>query len=86
MPVDPKKKAVLERIKHIEEGIVRAKEYLETGEHAHWHGFRPLYVDKVKDGNKLPPHKDWVRNVFLPRLERSLARSEKVLDRLDSKK
>lgn len=84
MLFDPKRKAILERIKNLEQGIVRAKEYLESGRHAHWHGFRPLFVDKLKDGKELPPHRDWVKNVFLPRAERSLARAQNVLERLES--
>src|SRR5262249_36770342 len=84
MRFDPKRKAVLERIKHLEQAIVRAKEYLESGKHAHWHIFRPWFVDKVRDGEILPPHRDWVKNVFLPRSERSLARAQRVLERLES--
>ena len=82
MRFDPKRKAVLERIKHLEQDIVRAREYLESGKHAHWAGFRPMFVAKLKDGKELPPHRDWVKNVFLPRAERSLKRAEKVLERL----
>ena len=84
MPFDPSKKAVMERIKHLELDIVRATEYLESGKYAHWQGFQPLFVKNVKDGKELPPHKDWVKNVFLPRAERSLRRAEKVLERLES--
>ena len=78
-----KKRAVLDRIESIEEAIVRAQEYLESGKHAHWKGFRPLFVPKRKDGEELPPHKDWVKNVFLPRMERALSRSERALERLN---
>ena len=80
---DVKKKAVLARIASFEEAIVRAREYLESGEHAHWHRFRSLFVSKERDGKELPPHKDWVKNVFLPRMEKALARSERALERLD---
>jgi hypothetical protein len=76
-----KRKAVLERIESIEQDIDRAKEYLESGKHAHWSGFRPLFAPKFKDGKELPPHKDWVKNVFLPRKERALRYAEKVLER-----
>jgi hypothetical protein len=79
---DTKRKAVLERIESLEEAIVRAKEYLESGKHAHWSGFRPLFVSKFKDGKELPPHKDWVKNVFLPRREKALRRAEKIVERL----
>ena len=81
--MDSKKKAVLDRIKHIEEAITKGREYLESGKHAHWSGFRPLFYNKVRDGKILPPHKDWVKNVFLPRKERALTKAEKVLEKLD---
>ncbi len=81
--MNPKRKAVLERIKHIEEAITKGHEYLQTGEHAHWHGFRPLFSDKVRDGKALPPHKDWVKNVFLPNRERALRRAQKILENLE---
>jgi hypothetical protein len=79
---NPKRKAVLERIESIEQAIARAKEYLESGEHADWIGFRPLFDSKFRDGKELPPHKDWVKNVFLPREEKALRYAEKVLERL----
>ena len=83
MTTNDKKKAIINRIKSIEDGIVRAQEYLETGAHAHWHGFRPLYKDKVRDGRELPPHKKWVKNVFLPNHERALRKAEKLLDNFE---
>jgi len=79
---NPKKKAVLDRIESLEEDIVKAKEYLESGKHAHWSGFRPLFVSKFKNGKELPPHKDWVKNVFLPRKEKALRRAEKLVERI----
>jgi hypothetical protein len=77
-----KRKAVLERIESIEQAICKAKEYLDSGKHADWSGFRPLFVSKFKGDKELPPHKDWVKNVFLPREERALRYAEKVLERL----
>lgn len=77
-----KEKAVLARIESIEEAIVRAREYLESGEHAHWHGFRPLFVPKLRNGKELPPHKGWMKNVYLPRLEKELRRLERALERI----
>lgn len=85
MRFDQKRKAVLERIKYRTQAIVRAKEYLEFGRHANWVGFRPLFAAKLKDGEELPPHRDWVKNVFLPNAERSLKLDEKALERLDEK-
>jgi hypothetical protein len=82
--MDPKIKAIQDRIKHLEEAIAIGHEYLETGKHAHWQGFRALFAHKVNlsDGKVLPPHKDWVKNVFLPRRERALRRAEKLLEAL----
>ncbi len=77
-----KKKKILERIKHLEDAIVKGREYLESGKHAHWNGFRPWFVEKVRDGKVLPPHKDWIRNVFLPRNERALKRAQEILENL----
>lgn len=82
MVVNPKKKAILDRIKRLEEAIARGREYLETGKHADWQGFRPLFTRKIKDGQALPPHRDWVQNVFLPSRERALNRAEKTLEKL----
>jgi hypothetical protein len=81
---DSKIKAVLERIKHLEQDIVRANEFLADGSHAHWQKFEPLFVKKVRNGKELPPHRDWVKNVFLPGRERSLTRARKVLEKLES--
>jgi hypothetical protein len=77
------KKTVLERIKRFEEAITKGREYLESGKHANWQGFRPLFNAKVRSGKAVPPHKDWVKNVFLPRTERALRHAEKVLLRLE---
>jgi hypothetical protein len=79
---DPKRKDVLDRIESLEEDILRAKEYLQNGKHAHWTGFRPLFVSKFKNGKELPPHKDWVKNVFIPRKEKALRRAEKLIERI----
>ena len=81
--MNSKKKAVLERIKHIEVAIAKGREYLESGKHAHWHGFRPLFVEKIRDGKVLPPHKDWVKNVFLPSQEKALRKAEKILEEME---
>jgi hypothetical protein len=77
-----KRTPVLERIQLLEQAITKAKEYLESGKHAHWIGFRPLFDSKFRDGKELPPHKDWVKNVFLPRMEKALRRAEKLVERL----
>jgi hypothetical protein len=73
---------ILDRIELLEEAIRKAREYLESGKHANWRGFRPLFDRKLRDGKELPPHKDWVKNVFLRRMEKALSRAEKLLDRL----
>jgi hypothetical protein len=76
------KKKILERIKHLEDAIAKGREYLETGKHAHWHGFRPLFVDKLRNGKVLPPHKEWIRNFFIPSTERALRKAQEKLERL----
>jgi hypothetical protein len=81
--MNAKKKAVLERIKSFEEAILKGNEYLESGKHASWQGFRPLFSTKTSGGKELPPHKDWVKNVFLPRTVRALRYEEKLLERLE---
>jgi len=80
--MNAKSKAVRERIASLEQAIARAREYLENGEHAHWTGFRPLFASKRRGGEELPPHKDWVEKVFLPRKEKALSQAEKLLERL----
>ena len=75
---DAKKKTILERVESLEESARKAKEYLESGKHANWVGFRPLFVSKLQ-----PLHKDWVRNVFLVRTEKALRRAEKLLAQVD---
>jgi len=82
--MDPKKKAVLRRIKHLEEAIAIGRAYLESGTYAHWFGFRPLFIPKMRGGKRLPPHTDWVRNVYIPGMERALGQAEKALERLDA--
>jgi uncharacterized protein YqcC (DUF446 family) len=80
--MNAKRKAVVDRIDSLEQAIRKAREYLESGKHANWRGFRPLFDRKLRDGKELPPHKDWVKNVFLPRMEKALSRAEKILERL----
>jgi hypothetical protein len=83
MHANHKRKAVIDRITTLGEEITKAREYLESGAHAHWHGFRPLFKVKEKGGAPLPPHKDWVKNVFLPARERALRKAEKLLETLE---
>ena len=83
--MNAKTKAILVRIENLGQAVRIAKEYMESGKHADWAGFRPLFVRKLRDGKELPPHKDWVRNVYLPRIERALSQAEKTLERLDQK-
>ncbi len=82
----PDERAILDRIKTLEEAINKGREYLESGAHADWRRFRPLFVPKMTDGKASPPHKDWVKNVFLPRREGALKRAERLLERLEQQK
>jgi hypothetical protein len=77
--MNAKTKAVGERIKSLEKDIRKANEYLESGKHATWESFRPWFGRK----EERPPHKDWVKNVFLRRREKALAQAEKLLQRLE---
>ena len=77
---------MLERMKFHEDALVKAKEYIETGAHSNWPGFRALFSRKTKDGREIPPHKDWVRNVFIPRHEKAICKAEKNLERLEKKR
>jgi len=78
----PREKVILDRIKTLEEAITKGREYLENGTHADWIGFQPVFVKKMRDGKALPPHRDWVKNVFLPGHEKALRRAERLLERL----
>ena len=78
-----KKKTIVDRIQILEDAIAKAREYLETGAHADLDAFRPLFADKMRDGKPLPPHKDWIKNVFIPGYERTLQRAEKLLEKLE---
>ncbi|WP_425614709.1 hypothetical protein NA78x_004584 [Anatilimnocola sp. NA78] len=78
-------KEILVRIESLDRSIRIANEYLESGRHADWAGFRPLFVRKLRDGQELPPHKDWVKNVYLPRIAKALSQAEKALERLSQK-
>ena len=80
--MNSKQNAIPDRIKHLEDAIAKGREYLENGSHAHWHGFRPWFADKVRNGKPEPPHKDWVKNVFLPRREKALRKAENTLEKL----
>ena len=80
--MNPKKSAILDRIKRLEEEIAKGCEYLENGKHANWSGFRPWFSTKVREGRELPPRRDCVKQVFLPRRETALRQAEKALERL----
>ena len=80
--MNAKRKAVLDRIRRLEEAIAKGGEYLESGKHASWWRLQPMFTPKMRDGKRLPPHRDWVKNFFLPRMEKALRRAEKVLERL----
>jgi hypothetical protein len=80
--MNTKQKIILDRIEFLKDAIRKANEYLESGEHADWKAFRPLFDRKLRDGEELAPHKDWVKHVFLPRREKALSRQEKLLQSL----
>jgi hypothetical protein len=80
--IDRAREAAVERIARFQEEIAKAQDYLANGKHADSRGFRPWFNTKVKDGRELPPHRDWVNNVFIRRKEQALWRAEKLLGRL----
>ncbi len=82
MPIDLKKRAVKERIKSLEDALAKAYEYLDNGSHAHFHGFQPWFIRKFRDEKVAPPHRDWIKNVFIPSREKAIRKAEKILDRL----
>jgi hypothetical protein len=84
--MQPEERIILNRIKELEGAITKGREYLESGANANWIGFQPLFVKKIKDGKALSPHRDWVKNVFLPRQERLLNETERLLERLPERK
>lgn len=77
-----KRRDIEERIARLEKAIQYATEYLKDGSHAEWSGFKPLFVQKYKDGQPQPPHSDWVKNVFLPNAEKELDKTERILERM----
>ena len=82
--MNPKKKAIQERIKSLEDALRKGEEFLETGAHGSWHGFRAFFNPKIEaDGREAPPHRDWVKNVFIPRCERAIHKAERQLDQFD---
>lgn len=83
MSVNEKRLAVLKRIKSLEDSLSKAREYLDTGAHAKWHGFRPISKRKTVDGAEQPPHKDWIKNVYIPDREKELSRAEKILEQFE---
>ena len=74
---------ISERIDALQAALLRARQYLESGQHADWSEFRPLFAPRTRDGLRLPPHEDWVRSVFIPRQERALRSAERALERLE---
>ena len=46
----PVGKDILDRIKKLEGAIARGREYLESGAHADWHGFRAVFAAKMREG------------------------------------
>ena len=78
-----KAKKLEERITRIEDVLMNAHKYLESGANADWHRFRPLFKKKIAaDGRDAPPHKDWVKNVFIVRYELALHSAKKALTTL----
>lgn len=74
------------RISQFEDALRAAREYLDTGAHADWHGFRALFRVKRRDGKVCPPHPDWVKNVFMRGCQRQIERASKALRRIERRR
>lgn len=58
-------------IKRCEDKLKLAYRYLETDAGRDLRMFRPLFDKKLDaSGNAVPPHIDWVKNVFIRRREK----------------
>ena len=76
--------SVMGKIKWCEDQLKLAYRYLDTDEGSDLRIFRPLFTKKLDaSGNALPPHKDWVKNVFIRRREKAIVRLQKRLRRLE---
>jgi hypothetical protein len=73
-----KRRAILDRMKKLSEALTKANEYLASGAHGHWTGFRPLIGGSC---GRLP-HRVWIANVFIPRRVRALRRCEIALEKV----
>ncbi len=78
-----KRQDILDRIKNFEDDIAKADEFLESGANAHWHKFRAIFFRKTDDRKVKPPHRDWVKNVFIPSREKAIRKAEKLLDKME---
>lgn len=64
-----------------------AYRYLGTDEGSDLRIFRPLFDNKRDaSGDALPPHKDWVKHVFIRRREKAIVRLHKLLRRIGDMK
>jgi hypothetical protein len=71
---------IIERMKRTAKALQVAEEYLASGKMADKRYFRPLFV-----GRDRLPHPAWVKNFVIPRLRKSLAKTEKRLEVVDRK-
>lgn len=72
------------KIRWCEHQLKLAYRYLDTDQGSDLHIFRPLFDKKLDaSGKALPPHKDWVKNVFIRRREKAIVRLHQLLRRID---
>src|SRR5437868_6409489 len=69
---------IIKRMERITEALYTAYEFLATGKNGDSHYFRPLFT-----GRDRLPHRDWIKNVFIPRCLKAVARMEKRLEALE---
>lgn len=81
-----KQNSVIDKITWCEDQLQLAYRYIDTDEGSDLRIFRPLFDKKLDaNGNALPPHKDWRRNVFIKRRERAIVRLNKLLRRIEGR-
>ena len=76
--------SILKHQKRLERQIELAERYLATGKGAGAECLRPM-LNEDGMGDRCPPHPDWVRNVFIPRMRRGIQRCERSLRIIERK-
>ena len=82
-----KRSSVMATRRWCEDQLKLAHRYLGTDEGSDLRIFRPLFDNKRDaSGDALPPHKDWVKHLFIRRREKAIVRLHKLLRRIGDMK